>query len=125
MNEKIIKPGMVKKVVDKLEGTRINVGGNKEFYKSEYHLQYTQEIVDNVISAFLETITEVIENGDSVRLNGYMLIEPKYYVKRKARNVIEDKGMILPEQYRVKVSIGSKLKKACKRFSDRELGRQN
>lgn len=122
MNEKIIKPGIVKKVVDKLDGIKIVIGGNKELYKRKYHLKYTQEIVDNVLSAFLETIEEVIENGDSIKLNGYMTIEPKYYAKRKARNIYNDTEIILPEQYRVKVSIGKKLKDACKRFSDIKLG---
>ena len=124
MNEEIIKPGLVRKIVDKLDGTKIVIGGNKETYKRKYHLKYTQEIVDNVISAFLETVEDIIENGDSIKLNGYMTIKPKYYAERKARDVINDIGMTLPEQYRVKVSIGSKLKNACKQFSDRALEKE-
>lgn len=121
MNEEIIKPGLVKRIVDKLDETKITIGGNKEAYKRKYNLKYTQEIVDNVISAFLETVEEAIENGDSIKLNGYMTIKPKYYAERTARDVANNTGMILPKQYRVKVSIGSKLKNACKRFSDRTL----
>lgn len=124
MKEKIIKPGIVKKVVEKLEGTKINIGGNKYFYKREYNLKYTQEIVDNVICAFMDTITDVIEDGDSVKLNGYMVLEPKYYPARKARNVHEDTEILMPAQYRLKLNVGSRWEEACKRLTERELGKE-
>ena len=78
MNEEIIKPGLVRRIVDKLDDTKIVVGGNKEFYKSLYHLQYTQEIVDNVISAFLDVVEDEVEEGNSIRLNGYLIIKPEF-----------------------------------------------
>lgn len=121
MNEKIIKPGIVKKVVDKLEGTKIEIGGNKEFYKRKYHLKYTQEIVDNVITAFMDSIVDIIEEGDSVKLNGYMILEPKYYVEKRARNIYENTEYMMPTQYRVKLNVGKKLEDACKRLSEREI----
>lgn len=121
MNEKIIKPGIVKKVVDKLDGTKIEIGGNKESYKRKYHLKYTQEIVDNVITAFMDSIVDIIENGDSVKLNSYMVLEPKYYVEKRARNVYANEEYIMPAQYRVKLNVGTKLEEACKRLSEREI----
>lgn len=124
MNEKIIRPGVVKRVVEKLKGTKIQIGGNKYLYKREYNLKYTQEIVDNVICAFMDVIVDIIENGDSVKLNYYMILEPKYYAERRARNVHDGTEVIVPAQYRVRLHTGSKLEEACKRLSERELGKE-
>lgn len=121
MKDKVVKSEIVKRVVEKLEGTKINIGGNKYSYKREYNLKYTQEIVDNVICTFLDVIVDIIENGDSVKLNSYMILEPKYYTEKRARNVYEDKEITMPAQYRVKLNVGTKLEEACKRLSEREL----
>lgn len=121
MNEEIIKPGLVRRIVDKLDGTRIVIGGNKKFYKSKYHLQYTQEIVDNVLSSFLDVIEEEIEKGNTIRLNGYMTIKPTYRNPRLARNVYENIEMTIPARYKLKIQIGKKLTEACKRFNDKNM----
>lgn len=123
MKDKVVKSEIVKRVVEKLKGTKINIGGNKHSYKREYNLKYTQEIVDNVICGFLDVIVDIIENGDSVKLNSYMILEPKYYTEKRARNVYEDKEITMPAQYRVKLNVGTKLEEACKRLSERELER--
>lgn len=34
MKEKVVKSDIVKRVVEKLKGTKINIGGNKYSYKS-------------------------------------------------------------------------------------------
>lgn len=125
MNEIIAKKELVKKVVKKLEGTKISIGGNKTFYKRLYNLKYSQEITDNVISAFMDVIKDTVENGDTIKFNGYMVIAPKYYAKRHARNVYEKKNIVVPEQYKVRISAGSKLKEAAKRLTDRELAEKN
>lgn len=119
MNEEIIKPGLVRRIVDKLDGTRIVIGGNKEFYKKEYNLQYTQEIVDNVMSAFLEVMEDEIEEGNAIRLNGYMTIKPEYKSPRKARNVYENIEMTIPARYKLKLKFGKRLTEACQRFNDK------
>ena len=121
MKEKVVKSDIVKRVVEKLKGTKINIGGNKYSYKREYNLKYTQEIVDNVICAFMDVMVDTIENGDSVKLIGYLTLEPKYYAKKRARNVYDDKEIIVPARYRVKLNVGSKLEEACERLSEREL----
>lgn len=120
MNEEIIKPGLVKRTVDNLDDKKIVIGGNKELYKRRYHLQYTQEIVDNVLSALLQTMEEIIEEGNSIRLNGYMTIQPTYYNSRMARNVYENTEIKIPARYKLKFKAGTKLVEACKRFNDKE-----
>lgn len=119
MNEEIIKPGLARRIVDKLDGTRIVIGGNKEFYKKQYNLQYTQEIVDNVLSAMLKVMEDEIEEGNTILLNGYMTIKPKYKSQRKARNVYADKEMIIPARYKLELKAGKRLTEACKRFNDK------
>lgn len=125
MEEYIIKPGIVKRVTDKLKDTKIVVGGGKEWRKRRYNLKYTQDIVDNVITAFMDIITEAIENGDTVKLNGYMSIKPRFCKETKGRNVYNNKEVIIPAQYRAKIIPGSKLDKACKILSERELGKSD
>lgn len=112
--EKINKQDIVRRVVEKLEGTKIGTGGNR-------NIKYSQKVVHNVINTFMDVIVDAVEEGESVMWSGYMTLEPKHYVERKARNLYEDKEITLPERYGVKLNVGSKLKEACKRLSEREL----
>ena len=59
MNEKIIKPGVVKRIVDSLK--------RKE-------KKYTQEDIETILSAFWDVVIDAISNGDFVKLNGYATI---------------------------------------------------
>lgn len=107
MNEKIIKPGIIKRIIDLCKSR-----GQK----------YTQEDVDSIITAFGDVIIEAISNGDSVNLNGYVSIENKYMSSRKARNVAENIEMIVPEHYRVNIKTGSKLNQAAAIYTEKQLG---
>lgn len=53
---KVFKSDLERKIGEKLKDTKIVIGGNKQFYKKRYHLKNTQEIIHNVINAFLETM---------------------------------------------------------------------
>ena len=105
MNEKLIKPGVVKRIADSLRHKDKN---------------YTQEDIETVLSAFWDVVIDAISNGDFVKLNGYATIGIKYMAERKSRNVVENRTMILPEHYRP----GSKLNQAAKDFTAKELGGQ-
>ena len=118
MNEEIIKPGLVKRIVDKLHDTRIVIGGNKEYYKSLYHLQYTQEMVDNVLSALLQVMEDELEQGNTIRLNGYFTVKPEFRKSRQARNVYANEDVIVPDRYVLKMKGGKRLKEACQRYND-------
>ena len=109
MNEKIIKPGVVKRIVDSLK--------RKE-------KKYTQEDIETILSAFWDVVIDAVSNGDSVNLNGYATIGTKHMAERKSRNVAENKEMILPEHYRVYFKPGSKLNQAALVFTQKELGGQ-
>lgn len=106
MGEKIIKPGVMKRVTDLLN------------YRNK---KYTQEDVENIMSAFWDVIINALSNGDSVNLNGYVTISTRYMAERKSRNVAENKEMIVPEHYRVCFKAGSKLNQAVKEFTQRRL----
>ena len=110
MNEKIIRHGVIKRVVDLLKSR------NKK---------YTQEDVENIIFAFWDVVIGALSNGDSINLNGYATIGTKYMAERKSRNVAENKEMILPEHYRVYFRAGSKLNKAATVFTQSQLGVKN
>lgn len=107
MNEKIIRPGLIKRVVDLLKCR------NKK---------YTQEDVENIVSAFWDVIIDALSNGDSVNLNGYATIGTKYMAERKSRNVVKNKEMILPAHYRVCFKAGSKLNQAVMTYTQKQLG---
>lgn len=125
MNEEIIKPGIVKRTVDKLDGTCIVIGGNKEYFKSLYHLQYTQEIVDNVLSAFLQVMEDELGQGNTIRLNGYFTVKPEFRKSRKARNVYANEDVIIPDRYVLKIKAGKRLKEACERFNNKDGDRNS
>lgn len=107
MNEKIIRPGLIKRIVDLLKC------GDKK---------YTQEDVENILAAFGDVVINALSNGDSINLNGYVTIGTKHMAERKSRNVAENKEMILPEHYRVHFKAGSKLNKAVSIYTQKQLG---
>ena len=84
--------------------------------------KYTQEDVENIVSAFWDVIIDAVSNGDSVNLNGYATIGTKHMAERRSRNVVENKEMILPERYRVYFKSGSKLNQAALLFTQKQLG---
>lgn len=106
MNEKIIRPGVVKKIVD--------------LTKSR-NQSYTQEVVNDVLTAFFDVVEDAIANGNSINLNGYLTIETQYRAERKARNVSENKEIIVPEHYRVNIKSGSKFNNAAAIYTEKQL----
>jgi len=124
MNERVNRAGIISKTTEKLKDKKIVIGGNREKYKRKYHLQYTQEIVDNVLAAFMDTLGDIISNGDTTVLNGYMTIEPKYY-KAKRGTDLSNNTILWPGGYKVKIKSGSKLKEACKKLNENENEQEN
>ena len=108
MSEKIIRPGVVKRIVD-LTKSRKQV--------------YTQEVVNDILTAFFDVIEEAISHGNSINLNGYMTIETQYRKERKARNVAENREIIVPKHYRVNIKAGSKFNKAAEYYTEMQLGK--
>lgn len=106
MNEKIIRPGVVKRIVD--------------LTKSRNQI-YTQEVVGDILTAFFDVVEDAISNGDSINLNGYITIETQFRKKFKARNVYENMEIIVPEHYKVKIKAGSKLNQAAERYTEKRL----
>lgn len=106
MSEKIIRPGVVKKIVDLTKSRNQN---------------YRQEVVSDILAAFFDVVEEAISNGDSINLNGYMTIETQHRKERKARNVSENTEIVVPEHYKVNIKAGSKFNNAAKRYTEMQL----
>lgn len=107
MNEKIIRPGVVKRIVDLTKSKNQN---------------YTQEVVNDILTAFFDVVEDAISNGNSINLNGYMTIETQYKKASKARNVYENTEIIVPEHYKVNIKAGSKFNQAAERYTELQLG---
>lgn len=106
MREEIIKPGIIRNIVQKVEK-------NNEQIISE-------ETVDLVLGAFFDTIIEALENGDCIKLKGYMTIYPKLYNSKKVHNVSDNQIICIPERYKPRIKIGSKLENACKKLMNKK-----
>lgn len=106
MNEKIIRPGVVKRIVDLTKSRNQN---------------YTQDVVGDILTAFLDVVEDAISNGNSINLNGYLTIETQYKKERKARNVHENTEIIVPEHYKVNIKAGSKFNNAAERYTEMQL----
>lgn len=119
MDNELHKKDIINKISEKLIDEKIVIGGNKSFYKRKYHLKYTQKIIGNVIDAFWDVIAEIIEDGDSIKLYNYIKMEPKYYkaVKLNANGFNNIKENIVPARYRIRFTMGERLKEACRRLS--------
>lgn len=106
MNEKIIRPGVVKRIVD--------------LTKSR-NQPYTQEVVNDILTAFFDVVEDAISNGNSINLNGYLTIETQYKKASKARNVYENTEIIVSEHYKVNIKAGSKFINAAAIYTEKQL----
>lgn len=62
MNQKVIKPGIVRRMVERIESSGQSV---------------SPEIADMCVTAFLDAVADILSEGDTVILRGYMNIYPK------------------------------------------------
>lgn len=108
MKEEIIKPGIIRRIIQKAEKDNQTV--------------ISEETVNLVLSAFFDSIIEALENGNCVKLKGYMTIYPKLYNPKKVHNVADNQIVHIPERYKPRIKAGSKLENACKNLMEkREL----
>lgn len=106
MNEKIIRPGVVRKVLD--------------LARSRGH-KCTQEAVDNILTAFFDVVKDTISNGDSIHINGFMTIGTQYRKERKARNVLQNIEIVVPPHYRVHIKPGVDLQRAAEEYTKKSI----
>ncbi len=127
MNNTLHKKEIIDGISEKLINERIVIGGNKSFYQRKYHLKYTKKIIAKVIDAFWDVIAEAVEDGDSIKMNSYIKIEPKYYkaVKLNAEGLKWVKENVVPARYRIRFTMGERLKESCRRLSDKKLNNEN
>lgn len=119
MNNVLLKKDIVNKISEKLIDEKIVIGGNKNVYKRKYHLKYTKKIIANVIDTFWEVVAESVEDGKTIKLNNYIKMEPRFYkaVKLNAKGFPCIKENIVPARYKMKFTMGERLKEACRRLS--------
>lgn len=106
MKEEIIKPGIIRNIIQK-------VGNENNEILSE-------ETVDLVLSAFFDTIIQALENGDCVKLKGYMTIYPKLFNSKQVHNVSDNQIISIPARYKPRIKAGSKLENACKKLMNKK-----
>ena len=108
MSNELHKKDIIDKISEKLIDEKITIGGNGKKYKRKYHLKYTQKIIANVLDAFWEVVSEAIEDGNSIKINNYIKMEPKYYkaVKLNANGFNNIKENIVPARYRIRFMMG-------------------
>ena len=123
MSNELHKQDIINRISDKLTNEKIIIGGNGKKYKRKYHLKYTQKIIVNVLNAFWDVVYESIENGDSIKINNYVKMEPKYYkaVKLNANGFNNIKENIVPARYRIRFTMGERLKEACRKLTEKEF----
>lgn len=107
MNEKIIKPGVVKRITDQIK---------------DKNPLCTPEAVDDVLTAFFNVITAAIAEGDSIILNGYMVVKPQLRADCVSGNGTMGEKIIVPRHYVAKLKAGTKLKEAAQQLTEKQIG---
>lgn len=69
MKEEIIKSGIVRRIIERVE--------------NENGLFISPETTDIILTAFLDTVEDILSEGDSIKLKGYMTIYPQLYKSRQ------------------------------------------
>lgn len=98
MNQKVIKPGIVRRMVERIESSGQSV---------------SPEMADMCITAFLDTVADILSEGDTAILRGYMTIYPKYCKSKEVKNVMDKSRVTIPAHYKAGIKAGKKLNKAC------------
>lgn len=122
MSNMLLKKDIVDKISEKLINEKIDIGGNGKKYKRKYYLKYTQKIIIKVLDAFWEVIADSVEEGCSIKLNNYIKLEPRYYkaVKLNANGFNNVNNHVVPARYKIKFTMGERLKEACRRLSQKK-----
>ena len=100
LKEEIIKPGIVRRIVEKVE--------------NDNGIIVSPEMTDTILTAFLDTVTDILSEGDIVKLKGYMTIYPQLYKSKQIKNVSDQSIINIPARYKAKIKTGTKLNNACK-----------
>ena len=103
MKVEIIKPGIVRRIIERVE--------------NENGLVIPPETVDTILTAFLDTIADVLYEGNSIKLKGYMTIYPQLYKSKQIKNVADQSIVNVPTRYKAKIKTGTKLNNACKNLT--------
>ncbi len=103
MKEEIIKPGIVRRIIERVE--------------NENGLVISPETTDIILTAFLDIVADILSEGDTVILRGYMNIYPKYCKSKEVKNVMDKSIVTIPAHYKAKIKTGTKLNNACKNLS--------
>lgn len=103
MKEEIIKPGIVRRIVERIE--------------NENELIVSPETIDIILTAFLDTVADVLSEGDNIKLKGYMAIYPQLYRAKRIKNVADQSIIKIPARYKAKIKTGTKLNNACKNLT--------
>ena len=122
MSDVLHKQDIINRISERMADERIVIGGNGKKYKRKYHLRYSQKIIANVLEAFGEVIAEAVEDGNSVKLKSYIKMEPRYYkaVKLNANGFNNINENIVPARYRIRFTMGERLKEACRKLSQKK-----
>ncbi|RHD09920.1 hypothetical protein DW057_13045 [Lachnospira eligens] len=103
LKEEIIKPGIVRRIVERVE--------------NENGLVISPETTDIILTAFLDTVVDILSKGNSIKLKGYMTIYPQLYKSKQIKNVSDQSIINIPERYKAKIKTGTKLNNACKNLT--------
>lgn len=103
LKEEIIKPGIVRRIIERVE--------------NENGLVISPETTDIILTAFLDTVADILSEGDSIKLKGYMTIYPQLYKSKQIKNVADQSIVNIPARYKAKIKTGTKLNNACKNLS--------
>lgn len=60
------------------------------------------------VTAFLNTVTDILSEGDTVILRGYMTLYPKYCKSKEVKNVMDKSIVTIPAHYKAGVKAGKK-----------------
>ena len=91
MNQKVIKPGIVRRMVERIESSGQSV---------------SPEMADMCITAFLDTVADILSEGDTAILRGYMTIYPKYCKSKEVKNVMDKSRVTIPAHYKAGIKAG-------------------
>lgn len=106
MEEEIIKPGIVRRIIEKVE--------------NDNGMIVLPETADTILTAFLDTVADILSEGDIIKLKGYMTIYPQLYKSKQIKNVSDQSIINIPARYKAKIKTGTKLNNACMNLTPKE-----
>lgn len=99
-------------------------GNTRVFYikKTNKDVQYTVEDVQEILSATMRVVYDIIQSGEKLQIRDFGTFEAKYRLPRRSKHPCTGEQIVVPGRYVVKFIPGNRMKVAARVYEKKQEG---